>query len=326
MPTRITLYKTGLIALLLSQMLFSFFFPTCAIARKDSIELGRKTPFQWHKTMVFFSWGYNWTKFSNTDVTINLPDGCYTIHEVQAYDRPSTELKTYFDLPNWSIPQYNVSIGFLVPMANERTRIGLAIEQDHMKWVADFSGNIPYKISGFYTKNVYIKTADGNQQRVDFEYVKQHGDMTFVRMYEHTNGYNFPHLSLVADHQLFGKVSNRLKCTFSAGIGLGMMVPKTEFNQQVDSAGVPVRVGIDNPFHVAGWGVGIQMGLGLTYQPRNSRFSWSLLNQQKIGFSRLSQALLNGKGSGTASDTGVWWWQNIPLRLTIQFGLRRVKK
>lgn len=271
----------------------------------------------------YFSWGYNWTVFTKTDITFDMPEGKYIVHDVVGVDRPSTNIVTYFT--DLTIPQYNVRFGYKLPLKNGKTTVGLGIAMDHMKWVVPFYAGQKYTVTGDYNREVYVleNNVVAGYKKVDFDYVKQTGDMTYIQMYEHTNGYNYAHLKLCADQALFINKRGTIKIVGHLDVGMGLIIPKTEFHQQVDVGGIMVTEGKDNVFNVAGWGLNVGVGIGLKFQPKKSRVGVELSTQQEFGFSKIEHALLDGSGRGVGSDSGIGWLQLQPLMLTINVDLRR---
>lgn len=284
----------------------------------------KKKKMDWSQGQLCFTWGYNWTEYSKTNVTFDMPEGSYTIHDVKGVDRPSPA-SAYLDVVNITVPQYNVKLCYKMPLKNQKTKIGVAVGMDHMKWIAPFFKGGKYQVTGDYNREVYVKDEYGGFKKVDFDYVKETGDLTYFAMVEHTNGYNFAHLKLMIDQTLLSNKSKTFQVIGHLTASGGLMIPKTEINQQVDVDGQRVREGLDNEFHVAGWGAGVGVGLGVQYQPKNSRVGLELSTQQDFGFSKINNALVKGKGQGNMSDSGIWWWQRQPVLLTINYKLYKNK-
>lgn len=290
---------------------------------EQKIEM-KKNKMNWKEGELCFTWGYNWTKYSKTDLTFAMNEGTYTVHDVDGVDRPSPAA-AYLDVVNITVPQYNVRLCYKMPLKNQTTKIGVQIKMDHMKWIAPFFKGGKYNVTGDYDREVYIKNPDGGFQKVDFDYIKETGDLTYFAMMEHTNGYNYAHISLMVDQILLSNKSKTLQLVGHVDLGAGLMIPKTEVNQQVDVDGQRVREGLDNEFHVAGWGTSLGVGLGVQFQPKKGRFSYEISTQQEVGYSKINNALVKGKGQGNISDSGIWWWQRQPVMVTVNYRLAKKK-
>gem|GEM_PF-705346 len=204
-------------------------------------------------------WGYNRTTFTRTNSTFVTPEGTFTIHGSKGYDRPSPfDPGVYFNPTKLSIPQYNITIGY---MLNDRW--GVEVGMDHMKWV--FDPDQKYEITGNFSPTLY--TADPGQPNAvpvarSFDQIKQSGDATWLH-FEHTNGYNYPHIGVIYQQPLYHTPKNKFAVDARLGGGAGLFVPQTSVFMQRDQ--MWTWKGYDNQFHIAGGGIHGTASLKLTF-------------------------------------------------------------
>jgi hypothetical protein len=248
-----------------------------------SKESGPKT-----QQRLYVSWGYNRARFSRTDTTFHTPEGVFTIYGAQGYDRPTPfDPKVYFNPANFSIPQYNLTLGWQF-----HRRFAVELNHDHMKWV--FDSNQGYEMSGEYSPTLYVDDSahQGSWDPglpVTFEQVKSTRDATWIR-FEHTNGYNYVSASLLYRQPILLMAQDRVGLEVNGGAGLGLFIPQTSVHVRKDAPGN--WVGNDNPFHIAGHGVHLNGGLRVTWYDRiffqaTARASWV----------RVTHALLDRSGA-----------------------------
>ncbi len=204
-------------------------------------------------------WGYNRTWFTRTDSTFVTPEGTFTIHGSQGYDRPSPfDPKVYFNPTQLSIPQYNLTLGYMF-----NSRWGIEVGQDHMKWV--FDSNQKYQITGDFSPTLYVtdsETPAGNPVAQSFNQIKQSGNATWLK-FEHTNGYNYPHVGVIFQQPLYHGPRGKFAMDARFGAGAGLFVPQTSVFMQRDQ--MWSWKGYDNQFHVAGGGGHASAALKITF-------------------------------------------------------------
>ena len=232
---------------------------------------------------LYFVWGYNRTFHSDADMTFSTSEGEFTVHDAQGVDRPSPfEWNTYFNPTKLSIPQYVVKVGY---MFNEKW--GIEGAMDHMKWV--FVNDIPYEVSGDFSPTVYVNE-EGQQWPVaqSFDEIKESGNMTWLGA-EHTDGYNYVNLSAVYNLKVFETKNEVFRMDLRPNAGLGLMVPKTRVFMHRDE--MWSWKGLDNRFHVAGFGVHAEVKARFTF------FRHFFLEAAARGtFIKINDALVNDQG------------------------------
>lgn len=223
---------------------------------------------------IWVSWGYNRTRFGAADSTFHTPEGTFTIHGSQGYDRPTPfDPAVYFNPTQLSIPQYNLTVGWQF-----HPHWALELNQDHMKWV--FDPHQKYEMSGEYSPTLYVDDPDaqgpGPGVATTFDQIKKTGDATWIH-FEHTNGYNYVSASLVYLQPVFKDEKNRIAVDANAGAGVGTFIPQTSVSIRRDAPWNWIQN--DNRFHIAGYGAHVNGGLRLTFFERvffqaTARSSW----------------------------------------------------
>ena len=235
------------------------------------------------KHYVYITWGYNRGFHSKSDATFKTASGTFTIHDAVGHDRQSTELLDYIHPERIPIPQYNLKIGYEV---NENWDIVAGL--DHMKWV--FQNNRNYEISGDYNRTVFVPHASGDPgllTGLNFDQVKATGDARWLS-FDHTNGYNYAHLGAVYKKELWRSKNDRFSLGVGGGAGAGLMVPQTTVKFHQDSWWN--WEGVDNNFHVAGYGghadAHVRLGVGNFFMQPSIRGTYI----------KIDNALVNSNG------------------------------
>lgn len=251
-----------------------------------------------HGGMIYVTWGYNRSWFSDTDTTFKTPDGTFTIHGAKGVDRPTTEFKTYINPAKLTIPQYNFRIGYRF---NKRWAVELGT--DHMKWI--FVPTENYDITGDYNRPVWLHDEDANHnwlntRQVTFEEAKAQKNATFLKM-EHSDGYNYPHASVFFTETLLKTKNERFRLDGSIGGGVGILVPKT----RVQIHDQETLRDVDNKFHVAGWGAHLEANAKVVYAAKSGREVFlQASNRGHVG--KINNALFLGNESGSISQAPIY--------------------
>jgi hypothetical protein len=256
---------------------------------------------------AWFAWGYNRDFHSKTDVQFTTKDDTFVIHDAVGHDRPSDIAIRYLAPDQFSIPQYNFEIGV---MFNEHW--GVDLHWDHMKYV--FDNKLPYEITGNYSHQVVTSAG-----RVDFSEAAANRDATWLN-FEHTDGFNYLSLGAVYNQSLLRTRNNRFAIDARVGAGGGLMIPRTEVFIRQDNP--TVRYGIDNKFHIAGFGVHGDARLRFTFW--NSVF---LQASTRASLIKVSNALVDGADARLEHIQPVRSIQYIgQIGYTHTFGKKKAKK
>ena len=221
------------------------------------------------KGRFYFYWGYNRATFLDSDIRFAGPNYDFTLFDVKAVDYPTTfNVETYFGVTTLWIPQYNYRIGYYLS-----PRWGISLGLDHIKYVVlneqtvRMTGNVSatasQKYAGAYNNSPVVTTED------------------FLR-FEHTDGLNL--LSLDAEYgQPLAKFwKSRLRLSFQGGGGAGPVIPRTDSSVFGD--------GLNNKFHVAGWGISGKAGFKLDIFKK-----FFIESQVRAGYINLSDIILHNE-------------------------------
>jgi hypothetical protein len=200
------------------------------------------SPLQNKKGDFFMYWGWNRGFYSTSDIRFSGEDYDFTIQDAIAHDR-QTPFNTYdyFHPLRITIPQFNARIGYFI-----KDNYSISIGADHMKYVVD--SNQVVRVNG------YIQNSGTDYDGVyEDETLVLASDLLLL---EHTDGLNYINVECRRVDEL--KVFNKISFNLTEGVGLGMMIPKTNATL------------LNNPrhdeFHIAGYGlnaiIGLQMNLG----------------------------------------------------------------
>jgi len=230
---------------------------------------------------IWVAWGYNRDWHSKSDAMFKTLYGDFTIHDAYGDDVPKKFGIYYFDPEKISIPQYNIEIGV---MFNDKW--GMDLHVDHMKWKFDRLRD--YKITGDFSKKVWSTRGS----RKTFDEAKKDMDASWLR-FEHTDGYNYISLGLIRNFKIAESKSGNFDIDARVSAGGGLMVPRTDvrlYYQKDD--GDSNRYGINNKFHVAGYGVHSDARLKFTFWDKV--FLQATVRGSRI---KIKNALVDGSGA-----------------------------
>lgn len=228
------------------------------IAQEDSFQTDKKGSF-------FLYWGYNRSKFSNTNLHFNGPNYDFTLYDIKATDRPSEFGWQYINPATFTVPQYNIRAGYFFS-----NRLAISLGMDHMKYVV--TQNQETRISGVINSEASSRYAGSylNQPIILEEDLLK---------FEHTNGFNL--VSTDIEYLLaFKRLSfNNFSFNWNFGIGGIWIVTKTDVRVFGD--------GLDNDFHVAGYTLAAKTGPRIEYKKR-----FFILGEIKGGYASLPSVLI----------------------------------
>lgn len=227
---------------ILFSLLLSFCFSLNSLAQEQIKIVDKYTAH--NKGKFFISWGGNRDSFSKSDITFKGDNYNFTLHDVEAHDKPKGWHVDYLNPGRMTIPQTNFKIGYFIS-----DHYSVSIGVDHMKYVmyqlkaVDIDGNYP-------NPGTYGEALLNNQVLLTEDF------LTF----EHTDGLNYIHteFSRFDDISKLFKIGNtdKIQINITEGIGAGIIYPKT-------NAKVLGKERHDD-FHVSGYGVSMKAGLNIT--------------------------------------------------------------
>ncbi len=269
---------------ILGILLFLLTFPTILQAQN-------------HRLLVH--WGWNRAYYTKSDIQLKGSGYDLRLKNVIAKDRQTPfSFDVYFHPTKLSIPQTNAGFTYFL---NENYSIALNI--DHMKYVVQTNQEVnvegsvniddhPYQ--GLYNDDVVKLTPD------------------FFRM-EHTDGLNYIVVEAARNDNLLKRLNNkltdRLELLLVEGVGLGLIVPRTD----VQVLGLESR----NQYHLSGFGASANIGLQLI------GFKYVFLKYNvKGGYINLNN-ILTSNGKTDKAKQEFWFFQrSFQFGAVIPFGKR----
>lgn len=206
-------------------------FPGFLFAGKSKIKSKKKVT-------VFTSWGYNRGFFTNSAIHFKGAEYDFTLKQTIARDRQSPmNAENYLNVKNLTIPQYNFSIGVVLPR-----HISVTIGQDHMKYVV---------------QNYSIATLDGYTHIHD-EFEGDYHNQAIVLtpeflQFEHTDGLNYVHATLNKERQLLEGKKHQSYLSVLLGVHAGVLIPRSDVKL--------MHYARNDKFHLAGYGLGMNGGV-----------------------------------------------------------------
>ena len=194
------------------------------------------------KGEFFFTWGYNWSWFSNSNIRFEGDNYNFELKSVKAADRPTPfTFENYFHPAYISTPQYNYRLGYFFS-----DHYSISIGVDHMKYIA--RPDQPVQIYGEIQNTGTIYDGVYNGETVFLE----EGFLEF----EHTDGLNYVNVEVRRFDHLFTLHKN-INMNLLYGSGIGVIYPRTN------------AVLLDNvrydEFNLAGYGLHALFGVGFTF-------------------------------------------------------------
>jgi len=186
---------------------------TLAISQQYSYKKKQIT----QKGSMYFYWGYNRSIYAKSTINFYGDKYNFRIHDAKAHDNPSKKAATYFNPNTFSVPQFNIRIGYYT-----NSKWDLSFGYDHMKYImtdhqeARLSGRIPESenpyLNGEFTENELYMITDR----------KIH--------YENSNGLNYISFQANYNYLLYRTENSKFAIRSRIGFGLGGVVTQTDFN------------------------------------------------------------------------------------------------
>ncbi|MFC4816766.1 hypothetical protein [Flavobacterium sp. GCM10023249] len=199
-----------------------------------------------NKGKFYVYWGGNRESFTTSDIHFKGADYDFTLHNVEARDKPKGWHIDYFNPARMTIPQTNLRIGYFIS-----DHYNVSIGVDHMKYVMYQNKVVNY--TGTY------------QDRGTFGEAIAPGQVLLTEdflTFEHTDGLNYVNTEFSRVDDISSKLfktwnSDKIQINLTEGLGAGILFPKT-------NAKVLGKERHDD-FHVSGFGVSAKAGLNFTF-------------------------------------------------------------
>lgn len=211
----------------------------CFATAIPSVHLAAQSPEGVHlRHRVFANWGYNRAQYSVSNIHFEGPGYDFILHDVTAADQPKPfSFAVYLDPRDLSLPQYNYRVGWFL-----NDKWSFSVGMDHMKYVMTQDQSVRITGSISCTRSQQYAGSEEHQVILSEDFL----------IYEHTDGLNL--VSADADHydRLWGSPSRKHALFLTEGAFIGPVIPRSD-----------VRLfgeGINNKFHLAGYGAGVQIG------------------------------------------------------------------
>lgn len=189
---------------IIALLFFILFSVTISAQESTNEQMNRKGTF-------FAYWGWNRSFYTNSDIHFAGKDYDFILKDIVAKDRQSPfNLRTYFNLTSFTIPQYNFRFGYYF-----HDKYQISFGADHMKYVmvseqtAKINGHIENSGTNY----------DGDYENEDFVVAKD------FLLFEHTDGLNYENIEV----RRFDALFTRKNFVFSVneGFGIGILLPRT---------------------------------------------------------------------------------------------------
>lgn len=191
-----------------------------------------------HKGQFFAYWGYNRAAYNPSDIHFQGEGYDFTLYNVRAHDLPEQfNAKVYFNLKKFSIPQFNVRVGYYLS-----DQFSISLGYEHLK----------YKIDGTQVVRIEGKISDERSETYGGSY---EGETIILSpdflSFEHTNGMNYLRATADWHRALWKSTNSKHSAWLSAGVGTGPVICWTDFTLFGERH--------TNFLHISGMGVSAQV-------------------------------------------------------------------
>lgn len=236
---------------------FLFLLPALANGQKWS----SKRKYSTRKNTLYIYWGYNRSMYTKSDINFVGPRYNFIAENVAASDRPSNKLNEYFAPNKFTIPQFNVRVGYYYA-----DHWDVSFGYDHMKYVMD-PNQIIY-LNGHIETSTSELNGDYDQStgKIPIRYEDLH--------YENTNGLNYISVQLTNTTPRYETRDRKFAIHQILGGGGGPVLTQTGFNWD----GVEYQSGMA----ITGYGLSVHAGVRFDFFNR-----FFLMSDWSTGFIHL---------------------------------------
>ena len=176
----------------------------------------RKSKVSYARGTLYGHWGYNRAGYTKSNIRFVGPGYDFTVAGATAYDRPEKLGSAYVDPKRFTVPQFNVRLGYYF-----KDHWAISAGYDHMKYVfADknhvlLSGSIDPGVDDNWEGTYNAEPVVTDQK--DFHY-------------ENTNGMNYINIRLMRTDMLFNVGANEwFALSTNVGVGAGTIFSENDF-------------------------------------------------------------------------------------------------
>lgn len=256
----------------------------------------------------YFYWGYHRSFYAPSDIHFHGPNYDFTLYNAKALDMPAS-LDQYFDLKNFSVPQYNLRWGHEL-----KNNWFLSVGQDHFKYRLVTTQNV--RIGGYIDPaclgiyNADTTTTPANQYTGNFS----SNDSVLYRRefmdFHHSNGMNYLRVALEKRIHLLDIPKAKSKVDMFAGVAGGAIICWTDYTF--------FRTRYLNNLHLSGFGLGVVYGFRYVF---NDRMFLQYSFQNGVNF--LYDIQLENKGSEARAEQRIHYFER---GVTVGYVFRTGKK
>ena len=167
------------------------------------------------KGAIYFYWGYNRSVYSKSNIKFSGPGYDFKVFDATAHDNPARGIKTYLNPATWSVPQFNIRLGYYY-----KEKFDISFGYDHMKYV--MTDNQTALVTGEIdaTSNSILAGSYYNTP------VKLYPPAIH---YENSNGLNYISAQIQHTNYFFRSKDRKHFLQYRFGFGLGGVVTQTDF-------------------------------------------------------------------------------------------------
>lgn len=235
-----------------------------------------------NKGKFFVYWGGNRESFTKSDINFYGDGYNFTLHNVEAHDKPKGWNIDYVNPCRMTIPQTNLRVGYYIS-----DHYSVALGVDHMKYV--MTQNQTVNMNGYIDLPAADTGAQFNGIYNNVPVVLTEDFLTF----EHTDGLNFVNagISRIDDFSKYFGILNTdiVQINLIDGVYGGVLYPKT-------NAKVLGKQRHDD-FHISGYGIMAEAGINVTFFKH-----FFIMGEFKSGYIEMNDIRTTYQGADRASQ------------------------
>lgn len=234
-----------------------------------------------NKGKIYVLFGWNWARYTKSDIHFIGENHNFTLQKVKAQDRPSPfKADLYFNPKNLSIPQTNLKVGYFF-----HQNWNLAFGIDHMKYVVQQYQDV--KIDGTINEQTYF---DGNYNNHEINLTRG-----FLE-YEHTDGLNYVYFEINRADRILK--TRYFDVSLTEGFSTAALIPRSD----VVLLGKEER----DKYRMSGYGFGLKAAINFTF------FNYFYIQTEaKGGFIHLPHVKTTSNNIDKAQQSFFYFQNNI---------------